>query len=207
MARPEDSAWAVSVAQVASRPGQSKPIDAVFPAPSGIGDDVIGVKEGADVTVRGSFDSIVDGLILTAHIDAPVTAECTRCLKPIERDWGVDVTAFFPYADDDQHGRGGRGRDDDHEVEIIAGEEESEDVYPLSRDCAFADLEALLRDTLVEELPLQPLCSEDCLGLCPQCGVNLNEHPDHRHVVTDLRFASLAGLKAQLEAEEQSKGE
>ena len=42
MARPEDSAWAVSVAQVASRPGQSKTVDAVFPAPSGIGDEVIG---------------------------------------------------------------------------------------------------------------------------------------------------------------------
>lgn len=209
MARPEDSAWAVSVAQVASRPGQSKPIDVVFPAPSGIGDDVIGVQEGADVTVRGSFDSIVDGLILTAHIDAPVVAECTRCLKPIERDWGVDVTAFFPYGDgEDKRGRGGKHRHDDgHEVEIIAGEEESEDMYPLSSDGAFADLETLLRDTLVEKLPLQPLCSEDCLGLCPQCGVNLNEHPDHRHVVTDLRFASLAGLKAQLEAEEQAKGE
>ena len=45
MARPEDSAWAVSVAQVASRPGQSKTVDVVFPAPSGIGDEVIGVKE------------------------------------------------------------------------------------------------------------------------------------------------------------------
>ena len=97
MARPEDSAWAVSVAQVASRPGQSKTVDVVFPAPSGIGDEVIGVKEDADVSVHGSFDSIVDGLVLTARIEAPVAAECTRCLKPIKRDWGVDVVAFFPY--------------------------------------------------------------------------------------------------------------
>ena len=57
-------------------------------------------------------------------------------------------------------------------------------------------------DTLVEALPLQPLCREDCRGLCSQCGVDLNEHPDHHHDVTDLRFAALAGLKAQLEAEE-----
>ena len=63
------------------------------------------------------------------------------------------------------------------------------------------DLEALLRDTLVEALPLQPLCREGCRGLCSQCGVDLNEHPDHHHDVTDLRFAALAGLKAQLEAE------
>ncbi|RSX53490.1 DNA-binding protein [Bifidobacterium goeldii] len=199
MARPEDSAWAVSVAQVASRPGQTKLIDAVFPAPSGIGDNIIGVREGADVSVTGSFDSIVDGLILTAHINAPVQAECTRCLKPIERDWGVDVTAFFPYDSPED------SRNSKEEVDIIAGEDESEDTYPLSRDGAFADLEALLRDTLVEALPLQPLCREDCRGLCPQCGIDLNEHLDHHHETTDLRFAALADLKAQLEQEERER--
>ena len=197
MPRPEDSQWAVSVAQVASRPGQSKPIDTVFPAPSGIGDDIVGVREGADVRVVGSFDSIVDGLVFTGRIEAPLTAECTRCLKPSDPDWTVNVTLFFPYdapgADD------GRGNG---EVEIIAGEDEAEDVYPLSSDGAFADMEALLRDTLVEALPLQPLCKEDCLGLCPQCGADLNEDPDHHHDVTDIRFAALEQLKAQLEAEE-----
>lgn len=197
MPRPEDSQWAVSVAQVASRPGQSKPIDTVFPAPSGIGDDIVGVREGADVRVVGSFDSIVDGLVFTGRIEAPLTAECTRCLKPIDPDWTVNATLFFPYdapgADD------GRGTG---EVEIIAGEDEAEDVYPLSSDGAFADMESPLRDTLVEALPLQPLCREDCLGLCPQCGVDLNENPDHHHDVTDIRFAALEQFKARLEAEE-----
>lgn len=197
MPRPEDSQWAVSVAQVASRPGQSKPIDTVFPAPSGIGDDIVGVREGADVRVVGSFDSIVDGLVFTGRIEAPLTAECTRCLKPIDPDWTVNATLFFPYdapgADD------GRGNG---EVEIIAGEDEAEDVYPLSSDGAFADMESPLRDTLVEALPLQPLCREDCLGLCPQCGVDLNENPDHHHDVTDIRFAALEQFKARLEAEE-----
>ena len=197
MPRPEDSQWAVSVAQVASRPGQSKPIDTVFPAPSGIGDDIVGVREGADVRVVGSFDSIVDGLVFTGRIEAPLTAECTRCLKPSDPDWTVNVTLFFPYdapgADD------GRGNG---EVEIIAGEDEAEDVYPLSSDGAFADMESPLRDTLVEALPLQPLCKEDCLGLCPQCGVDLNEDPDHHHDVTDIRFAALEQFKARLEAEE-----
>lgn len=198
MPRPEDSQWAVSVAQVASRPGQSKPIDTVFPAPSGIGDDIVGVREGADVRVVGSFDSIVDGLVFTGRIEAPLTAECTRCLKPIDPDWTVNATLFFPYdapgADD------GRGNG---EVEIIAGEDEAEDVYPLSSDGAFADMESPLRDTLVEALPLQPLCKEDCLGLCPQCGVDLNKDPDHHHDVTDIRFAALEQFKARLEAEER----
>lgn len=66
MARVEDSLWAIPVAQIASRAGQSKEIDADFPAPSGIGDDIVGIKEGDPVHVTGSFDSIVDGLILPA---------------------------------------------------------------------------------------------------------------------------------------------
>ena len=195
MPRINESPWTISVAQVASRAGQSKAVDADFPAPSGIGDEVIGVREGADVHVSGSFDSIIDGLILTARISAPVHAECTRCLKPIVRDWTTDVTAFFPYEDERETADGGH-------VDIIAGEEETEDTYPLLVNGAFADIEALLRDTLVEELPLQPLCRDDCRGLCPQCGIDLNDDPQHRHDVTDIRFAGLAALKAQLEREQ-----
>lgn len=195
MSRTEDSPWAVSVAQIAGRPGESKEIDAAFPAPSGIGDDVVGVDEGADVTVTGSFDSIVDGIIFTGRVSAPAHAECTRCLKPIEHPWTADVTAFFPLEDTRKDNRKG-------EVEIIAGEDESEDTYPLSSDGSFADIEALLRDTLVEALPLQPLCKPDCLGLCSQCGADLNEDPDHHHDMPDIRLAELADLKAKLEAEQ-----
>ena len=192
MARTEDSPWAVSVAQVASRPGQSKEIDATFPAPSGIGDEIVGVDEGADVSVVGSFDSIVDGLILNARISAPVHAECTRCLKPIQRDWTVNVTSFFPYEDKSAAGKGGKAGKNgkEEEVDIIAGEDEAEDTYPLLDGGAWADLEALLRD------------KPDCKGLCSQCGIDLNENPDHQHDMTDIRFAALEGLKAKLEGKE-----
>ena len=90
----------------------------------------------------------------------------------------------------------------EEEVDIIAGEDEAEDTYPLLDGGAWADLEALLRDTLVEELPLQPLCKPDCKGLCSQCGIDLNENPDHQHDMTDIRFAALEGLKAKLEGKE-----
>ncbi|KAB7788185.1 YceD family protein [Bifidobacterium cebidarum] len=208
MARVEDSPWAIPVAQIASRAGQSKPVDADFPAPSGIGDNIVGIKEGAPVHVSGQFDSIVDGLIFTGRLVAPFVSECTRCLKPIDEDWPVNVTVFFPYesAADKNAARGGKGKGGksgkDEEVEIFAGEDESEDTYPLLENGAFADIEAMIRDTLVESLPLQPLCKPDCKGLCSQCGVDLNENPEHHHESTDIRFAGLAALKAQLEAEQ-----
>ena len=189
MARVEDSPWAIPVAQIASRAGQSKPIDADFPAPSGIGDSIVGIKEGEPVHVSGQFDSIVDGLIFTGRLVAPFVSECTRCLKP---------------GQDKANGKGGKSKKDD-EIDIIAGEDESEDTYPLLENGAFADIEAMIRDTLVESLPLQPLCRPDCRGLCSQCGADLNEDPDHHHDVTDIRFAGLAGLKAQLEAEQNGE--
>ena len=102
------------------------------------------------------------------------------------------------------NGKGGKSKKDD-EIDIIAGEDESEDTYPLLENGAFADIEAMIRDTLVESLPLQPLCRPDCRGLCSQCGADLNEDPDHHHDVTDIRFAGLAGLKAQLEAEQNGE--
>ena len=204
MARVEDSPWAIPVAQIASRAGQSKPIDADFPAPSGIGDSIVGIKEGEPVHVSGQFDSIVDGLIFTGRLDAPFVSECTRCLKPIQHDWTVNVTSFFPYEDKSAAGKGGKAGKNgkEEEVDIIAGEDEAEDTYPLLDGGAWADLEALLRDTLVEELPLQPLCKPDCKGLCSQCGIDLNENPDHQHDMTDIRFAALDALKAKLEGKE-----
>ena len=105
---------------------------------------------------------------------------------------------FFPYKAPEPDQTNGK-------VEIIAGEEEGGDTYPLCEGGAFADLEALLRDNLVEALPLQPVCKPDCRGLCPQCGVDLNEHPDHHHEVLDDRWDALRGLRDQLE--EQENGE
>lgn len=200
MARIEDSPWAISVAQVASRAGQSKPIDADFPAPAGIGDDVVGIKEGAPVHVSGAFDSIVDGLVFTGRVSAPFASECTRCLKPINKDWTANITAFFPYETEKRDAGSHRGKAE--EVDIVAGEDESEDSYPLLAHGAWADIEDLIRDSLVESLPLQPLCKPDCKGLCSQCGVDLNEQPDHHHDIADIRFAGLADLKAKLEAEQ-----
>ena len=51
-----------------------------------------------------------------------------------------------------------------------------------------------MRDAVVLDLPIAPLCQEDCLGLCPECGVNLNEVSQHSHDVIDPRWAALGAL-------------
>ncbi len=57
-------------------------------------------------------------------------------------------------------------------------------------------LAAWARDPLALELPAQLTCREDCAGLCPQCGANLNDEPDHHHEPEpDHRWAKLSELK------------
>ena len=56
------------------------------------------------------------------------------------------------------------------------------------------DLEPLLRTAVVGELPFQPLCDEDCMGLCDQCGVRLEDEPEHHHEIVDPRWEALRGL-------------
>jgi uncharacterized protein len=57
------------------------------------------------------------------------------------------------------------------------------------------DLEPVLRDQVVLALPFQPLCTDDCPGLCPECGARLADEPGHKHEDrTDPRWAALGGL-------------
>ena len=57
------------------------------------------------------------------------------------------------------------------------------------------DLEPPIRDAVVLYLPINPLCSEECLGLCPDCGQKWADLPeDHQHEAIDARWAGLAGL-------------
>ena len=60
----------------------------------------------------------------------------------------------------------------------------------------FINLDGPIRDALVLNLPVNPLCSEDCEGLCPTCGVKWAELPDdHAHAAADIRWAGLGDWK------------
>jgi uncharacterized protein len=70
--------------------------------------------------------------------------------------------------------------DDDEEAERLEGD--------------FLDLEPALRDAVVLSLPLQPVCREDCPGLCSQCGARLADDPEHQHDEVDPRWAALTNV-------------
>jgi len=74
--------------------------------------------------------------------------------------------------------------------ERAAGDEEA---YLVEND--FVDLAPLVHDAILLDLPLAPLCREDCQGLCPYCGIDRNEATCDCQAPVDARWATLDGLR------------
>jgi uncharacterized protein len=84
--------------------------------------------------------------------------------------------------------------------EASTDHDEEDEVAQLQGD--FLDLAPTVRDAVVLALPLNPLCQEDCQGLCATCGERLDDlPPDHTHDTTDARWGALAGLLEQTDQE------
>ena len=106
------------------------------------------VAPDAQVTVDATLEWVSDGILATGTVSAPWQAECRRCLGPVRGEAHAQFQELY---------------------EPDAREGES---YPLQGDRI--DLAPLAREALLLELPLAPLCRDDCQGLCPRCGADLN---------------------------------
>jgi uncharacterized protein len=146
-----------------------------IPAPAGWGVELIGVPEGAPVSLRLRLESVMEGVLVSGDVEAPVVGSCARCLEPVEDTIELDLQELFAYA-----GSTTESTSEEDEVRRIEGE--------------VLDLEPMVRDAIVLALPLAPVCSDDCRGLCVDCGQRLNDLPaDHTHELLDPRWAGLAG--------------
>ncbi|MEE4540840.1 YceD family protein [Streptomyces sp. V4-01] len=170
--------------ELGRRPGAMKKVSRSVPAPKDLGvAEVIGVPEGATVALELRLESVMEGVLVTGTAHAPVTGECVRCLEPVEWELDAEFQEMFSYPDADTR----TARRDE------AGDDaEDEDTLELEDD--LFDLESVLRDAVVLALPLQPVCRDDCPGLCSTCGAPLADDPDHHHEVTDIRWAALKDL-------------
>jgi uncharacterized protein len=145
------------------------------PAPSDLGVALIGVEEGSDIELDLRLEAVHEGILVSGSAFVEITGECGRCLDPLAYDQEVNVQELFFYGD----------------AEFPDGEDEEEQ-RRVEHD--LIDLEPVLRDAVVTTLPFQPVCREDCQGLCSECGVRLEDEPGHHHEVTDPRWAALADL-------------
>lgn len=89
---------------------------------------------------------------LTARVEAPVETRCARCGAPVRLVKELDLALTIVRS---------------------AGEDAAEDVYEVNGDSF--ELDEIIREQLILNMDMTVLCREDCKGLCPKCGRNLNE--------------------------------
>jgi uncharacterized metal-binding protein YceD (DUF177 family) len=172
--RPSANPWKVDLRELGRRAGSLHELDREVPAPGEWRVELIGVPEGGEVHLQLRLESVMEGVLVSGSIDVPVVGSCARCLEPIEDTLHLDVQELFAYA-----GSTTEATSEEDEVRRVEGD--------------FLDLEPLVRDTVVLSLPLAPVCTEDCAGLCVDCGKRLDDlPPDHTHEIVDARWAGLA---------------
>ncbi len=120
------------------------------------------------------------GILVDGPIEVLVELDCVRCLETFTLPISFRLEEqFYPT------------------IDVITGlslpESENELIFPIDPNHQL-DLREAIRQNLLLALPMQPLCKEDCAGLCPQCGKKLNEGPCDCPPPSDERMSVLGDL-------------
>ena len=157
-----------------------------------VGVPLVAVAAGDVIEVDMRLESVAEGILLSADVYALAKGECFRCLDPVEITVERKIQELYRYEPtNDKGGKGKKSQRRNERSDEVDLEEDDE----LWLDGNVMNLETPIRDAIVLDLPVNPLCSEDCLGLCPDCGEKWEKLPEgHSHEVIDARWAGLAGL-------------
>ena len=156
--------------ELSRRAGSQREVTFTAPAPA----DLVALEAG-DLGRRLRLEAVVEGVLVTGTARGRLVGECARCLVDVEDEFLADVQELYVYPESDA---------------------EPDEASRMEGD--LIDLEPVLRDQVVLALPFQPLCTDDCPGLCPECGVRLADEPGHKHEDgVDPRWAALGNLLQQ----------
>lgn len=156
------------------RAGSMREVRRIVPAPEALRLELVEVPPDSDVELDLRLESVMEGVLVSGTATVTLTGECGRCLDPYTGSLQVPLQELFAYPDS-----------------VTDSTADSDEVGRLESD--LLDLEPVLRDAVVLALPLTPLCSPDCGGLCVGCGQRLDELPaEHSHELIDPRWAALA---------------
>jgi uncharacterized protein len=137
------------------------------------------IQPDLDVTDLSGYVRITrtpQGLLVQVKLRANLQSECVRCLTEFNQPLETDFTELYAFTQRSVTESGLILPEDGH-----------------------IDLAPLVRDYMLIEIPIQAVCSNECKGLCPVCGENLNDNPHvHEGDVIDPR---LEGLKKLLETD------
>ena len=153
-----------------------------------IGAHTFGLDDGIDYDVV--LTNTGEGILVTGVLKCQAAGQCDRCLEPVRLDISAAVDEYYMFEEPE---------DDAEEC----GECEDDIQYRLVSADKTIDLSEALMQALVMETPFVILCDEDCKGLCPRCGQNLNEgscdceEKLEQQKLDESPFAALKNLKLE----------
>ena len=106
-------------------------------------------------------------LLVSGSVRGQGVCACSRCLEDVTHSFEGTVEGYFLIA----------SAQGDVQSESEDFDDYDEDDFEVLPEDHILDLAPLLEAALIVDAPAMPLCREDCAGLCPQCGANLNEGP------------------------------
>lgn len=185
MSKQQDS-FQLNTFELPRRAGEMKEYQLDIPVKENFGVPLISVPAGEFIEVDVRLESVTEGVLLSADVYAVAKGECIRCLDPVEIVIERKIQELYNYEPTNERGK--KKKRDEDEIDLDLEDE-------LMMDGNIMDLETPIRDAVVLSLPINPLCDEECLGLCPECGGKWADLPeDHAHDVIDARWASLGSL-------------
>ena len=161
----------LGLSKIIDCPGQSIP----FSVSVDLSDLCYGVSYPVSepVLAQGTVRNTAGVLMMEGQVRTTIHGICDRCAGSFDREviFPIDVVLV---------------------TELANEENEDEWLFPLQGDSA--DLDDIVRTVFVLNLDSKLLCKEDCKGLCPKCGKNLNDGPCNCQKELDPRFAALKQL-------------
>ncbi len=160
----EATSLLIDVSELLEQPGTQRRFE-LSGEVSGLELDMVAVA-GGHLDIDALAESLVEGIQLSGRVSGRLELRCRRCLDDVRRPFSFALR------------------------ELFAAGPADEEAYPI--EDGLIDLEPMLRDAVLLELPLNPVCREACRGLCAQCGQNLNQADcGHRAEEIDARWEPL----------------
>lgn len=126
-----------------------------------------GIIEATPIHTTGKVARVSSELFLEMQLEGKLTFLCTRCLNQAEYDFKRNLNK-------------------------VLRSEETDELEMIHYENSQLDMKKIIQEEIMISLPTQVLCSENCKGLCPDCGINLNEETcDCEDKKIDPRFEVL----------------
>jgi uncharacterized protein len=146
-----------------------------------LGLELARVPTNRPVSLDLTADSTEDGIVVRGQVAGRYIIVCRRCLTEQERDFSFEAAEVY------------RPRRDAWEEGYVIADGQ-------------IDLRFLVRDNVLINLPLHPTCTENCAGLCPRCGANLNDEAcSCPREEGDIRWGALRDLLEQMGPDEPGR--